>query len=351
MRNAAPDANLDAEELDASSSGEPVHDASVDAAPDADDTTRKSSHAVEPASGLDEDWLTRPERGALWGIQFMFRLATLFGRAPASFFVRFIAAWYLVFDRASRDASRAWLSVVFERPATTREIYKHLLTFSQVTLDRIFLLQEKYHHFDITYTGDHHLAALKESQTGALLLGAHLGSFEAMRAGGQRDVLDIHIMGNFSNARMINALFEQLNPDLNTRVIDVGEDALSGTLQAKERIEEGALVGILADRVRDEERSVEVSFFGRPARLPAGPFLIASMMRCPIYLVFGLYEAPNRYDLFCEPFVEELTFARRERMKQVQAVAQKYADAVERYARKSPYCWFNFYDFWEGDGP
>lgn len=351
MRNPAPASNSDADAVDASS-----NDASDAAgAPNADDRTGSASGSVERAPAgapvPEEDWLTRPERGALWGIQFMFRLATLFGRMPASLFVRLIAAWYLVFDRASREASRAWLSVVFERPATTREIYKHLLTFSQVTLDRIFLLQEKYEQFEITYTGDHYLAALKESQTGALLLGAHLGSFEAMRAGGQRDVLDIHIMGNFSNARMINALFEQLNPDLNTRVIDVGEDALSGTLQAKERIEEGAMVGILADRVRGEERSVEVSFFGRPTRLPAGPFLIASMMRCPIYLVFGLYEAPNRYDLFCEPFVEELTFSRRERMKQVQAVAQKYANAVERYARKSPYCWFNFYDFWEGEAP
>lgn len=311
---------------------------------DADDTQ------AAPPTPDERDWLTRPERGALWGIQFMFRLATLLGRAPASLFVRIIAAWYFIFDRASREASRAWLSVVFERPATRSEIYKHLLTFSQVTLDRIFLLQEKYHHFVITYTGDHHLAALQESQTGALLLGAHLGSFEAMRAGGQRDVLDIHIMGNFSNARMINALFDQLNDELKTRVIDVGTDAISGTFEAKQRIEEGSMVAILADRVSDEERSVEVTFFGKKARLPAGPFLIASMMRCPIYLVFGLYEAPNRYDLFCEPFVEELTLSRRERMKQVQAVAQKYAEAVERYARKSPYCWFNFYDFWEGDG-
>lgn len=310
----------------------------------------RNAPAPEDTSAAQDGWLSRPERGALWGIHFVFRLATFFGRKPARLFVRFIALWYFLFDAASRKASATWLEIVFERPATRKEIYTHLLTFAQVTLDRIFLLQEKYQHFEINCTGDHHLAALQESHTGAMLLGAHLGSFEAMRAGGQREALDIHILGNFANARMINALFDRLNDDLRTRVIDVGDDALAGTFAAKERVEEGAMVAILADRVTDEERAVTVEFFGRPARLPAGPFLIASMLRCPIYLVFGLYHAPDRYELYCEPFAEELSFPRRDRMKHVQITAQKYANTVERYARKAPYCWFNFYDFWEGDG-
>lgn len=310
----------------------------------------RNASAPEDASPRAEDWLSRPERGALWGIHFVFRLATFFGRAPARLFVRGIALWYFLFDRAARAASEQWLHVVFERPATRKEIYTHLLTFAQVTLDRIFLLQEKYQHFEINCTGDHYLAALQESSTGAMLLGAHLGSFEAMRAGGQREALDIHILGNFANAKMINALFDRLNEDLRTRVIDVGDDAMAATFAAKERIEAGAMVAILADRVSEDERSVQVEFFGRPARLPAGPFLIASMLRCPVYLVFGLYHAPNRYELYCEPFAQELSFPRRERMKHVQRVAQEYAHTVERYARHAPYCWFNFYPFWEGDG-
>lgn len=323
-----------------------THDPSDDVAKDASSV---HAGAAKPRAG-EEDWLSTPERGALWGIHFIFKLATFFGRRPARWFVRVIAAWYFLFDRASKEASRDWLSTVFERPPTAKEVYTHLLTFAQVTLDRIFLLQEKYHHFEITCTGDHYLAALQNSTTGAMLLGAHLGSFEAMRAGGQREDLDIHILGNFSNARMINALFDRLNEDLRTRVIDVGEDAMQATFTAKERVEEGSMVAILADRAAQDERSVEVQFFGRPARLPAGPFLIASMLRCPVYLVFGLYTAPNRYDLYCEPFAPSLEFPRKERMKHVQIAAQNYANAVERYAKKAPYCWFNFYDFWKGDG-
>jgi len=324
---------------------DPTSDVPKDEAQAKGDTTAAAANASK-----SEDWLSRPERGALWGIHFMFRLATLFGRTPARLFVRLIAAWYYLFDTNAKTASRQWLSTVFDRPATRKEVYTHLLTFAQVTLDRVFLLQEKYEHFEITCTGDHYLAALQQSSTGAMLLGAHLGSFEAMRAGGQREALDIHILGNFGNARMINALFDRLNDDLRTRVIDVGEDPVHATFLAKEKVEEGAMVAVLADRVANQERAVEVQFFGRTTRLAAGPFLMASMLRCPVYLVFGLYHAPNHYDLYCEPFADMLEFPRKERMQAVQHAAQRYADAVEKYARMAPYCWFNFYDFWEGDG-
>src|SRR5690625_2307547 len=81
-----------------------THDPSDDVAQDA-----SSGHAgaAEPRAG-EEDWLSTPERGALWGIHFIFNLATFFGRRPARWFVRVIAAWYFLFDRASKEASRDW---------------------------------------------------------------------------------------------------------------------------------------------------------------------------------------------------------------------------------------------------
>src|SRR5690625_5479048 len=99
-------------------------------------TTATSSNA-----SITEDVLSHPDRCALWFIHLMFRLATLFGRTPARLFLRLIAAWYYLFDTNAKTASRQWLSTVFDRPATRKEVYTHLLTFAQVTLDRVFLLQ------------------------------------------------------------------------------------------------------------------------------------------------------------------------------------------------------------------
>lgn len=310
--------------------------------------------AKSPAAGESSQggaWLSQPERGALLGIQLVFTLATLFGRWPARQLVRLIAAWYWLFDRAARRASEDWLRTVFERAPRRREVYTHLNTFAQVTLDRIFLLKGKTRPFEVTRTGNQHLLKLRDTRQGAILLGAHLGSFEAMRVGGDEEALDIHIVGNFENAKMINALLDRLDPEMRARVIDIGADPMTSTLTMQARVEEGAMVAILGDRVAPNSKVVEARFFGRPAYFPAGPFILASLLRCPVYLVFGLYRPPRGYDLFCEPFAERVELPRANRQESLEAVVQRYADRLEDYARKAPYSWFNFYDFWEPPNP
>ncbi|HEX4353668.1 MAG TPA: hypothetical protein VHZ95_12150, partial [Polyangiales bacterium] len=66
-----------------------------------------------------------------------------------------------------------------------------------------------------------------------------------------------------------------------------------------------------------------------------------------VYLVFGLYFEPNRYELFCEPFAERIELPRRERAAALQAVVQRYAQRLEDYARRAPDNWFNFHDIWK----
>ncbi len=291
-------------------------------------------------------WLTQRERGALAGIRLMFWIATLFGRWPAQQVVRVIALWYALFDRSARRASRAWLERVYGRTVKFREIYRHVLCFARVALDRVFLLLGAHGACVVNRTGNHYLRELARERRGAVLLGAHLGSFEAMRAGAKNEQLPLNIVGHFENARMINALLEQLDPQLSARVLHVGQDPVGFALNVRERLAQGELVAILADRVGLNDKRVEVEFFGKPAPFPTGPFLLASVLKCPVYLVFGLYFEPNRYELFCEPFAERIELPRRERAAALEAVVQRYARRLEDYARKAPNNWFNFYDFW-----
>ena len=43
---------------------------------------------------------------------------------------------------------------------------------------------------------------------------------------------------------------------------------------------------------------------------PSGPYLLAALLRCPVYLTFGLFHEPNRYDLYCEPFADRIDLPR-----------------------------------------
>ena len=310
-------------------------------------SVRQARGAAALAEDLGPEWLSRRERGTKFGIRAVFWLATLLGRWPTRQLARILALYYALLDRRARTASRHWLERVFSRPARWREVYRHILRFAQVSIDRVFLLRGLTQHFEVTRTGNHHLEALVRARRGAILVGAHLGSFEAMRAGGTEEELPIRIVGHFENARMINALLSELDPRAAARVLHTGDDPIGFALMVRESLSRGELIAVLADRTGLNDKTVQVDFFGESATFSTGAFLLAAMLKCPIYLVFGLYFEPNQYKLFCEPFAETIKLPRGQREVALRDVVQRFAKRLESYCRKAPDNWFNFYDFWK----
>ena len=308
-----------------------------------EDTGSKPERAPEQSA----DWLNQRERGTIALIRLTARFAAWAGRGPMRIIVRVIALYYSVFDRDVVRASRAWLERVHGRPARFRDVFDHITTFAQVTLDRLFFVQGDLAPFRITRDGNHHMAAAAHGKKGAILLGAHLGSFEAMRAAGDGEHFPITILGHFENARMISALLRELDPDFDGRVIHVGQNSVDLAMQLKDAIDRGELVATLGDRVGMNEKDVSVPFFGSTARFATGPFLLASVLRVPVYLVFGLYHEPNYYALSCEPFAERIELPRGRRDEALAEYVTRYASRLEAHARRAPNNWFNFFDFWE----
>ena len=292
------------------------------------------------------NWLDVRERGTLLGIRALAVACTMLGRAPARAIVALVAFHYTVFDARVRRVSRAYLARVHER-VTARQVFEHVLRFCQVSLDRVFLVMGRTKHFEVTRTGHEHLVKLREAGRGAVLLGAHLGSFEAMRIQGEEYRMAINALGYFRNAKMVNSVLESLDPKTNARVIAIDTGSVDFVLQIKERIERGEFIAVLGDRVTAGARTVTVDFLGGRARFPTGPFLLASTLRCPIYLVFGLHHAPNVYHLHCEAFEEQLVLPRKAREEALHDVVQRFATRLEHYVRLAPDNWFNVFEFWE----
>jgi len=310
--------------------------------------TQASHESSDPPQAT---WLNQKERGALLGIRLVFFLATAFGRAPAGLFLRVVALWYALFDQPAKRASKDFLGRALGREATFADVYRHIFCFARVTLDRAFLLRGRSDLFKVTNTGNEHLQKLTREKRGALLLGGHLGSFEAMRVGASEEEFPINIVGHFANARMINALLEQLNPELAARVLHVGDDPAGTAITMRERLESGEMLAVLGDRVGLNDKHIAVNFFGQQALMPTGPFLLAAALKCPLYLVFGLYSEPNHYDLYCEPFLDKVVLPRNRRQEALHDVTQRFAERLEHYAKLAPYNWFNFFDFWQAPKP
>jgi predicted LPLAT superfamily acyltransferase len=307
------------------------------------------SQSAAAARETGTGWLDVAEKGSVLGIQLLVWIGTLFGRAPGRFVLRFLAFYYVLFHAGARRASRAFLARVHGR-AGFWMAYRHVLRFANVALDRMFIAKRRYDLFEVSGHGIELIRRLGRERRGAILLGAHLGSFEALRMQAEADELAINVVGYFKNARMINAALERLNPGVNTRVIDVQQASMGFVLEIRECIARGEMVAILGDRAAPGSRSVAASFLGDSAEFPVGPFQLAAMLRCPVYLTFGLYREPNRYEVHCELFEEEIVMPRKARSEALSSIVQRYADRLEHYVRLAPDNWFNFYDFWRPRG-
>jgi len=302
-----------------------------------------TSTAPEPARAAT--WRDLPERGSVLGIWLLVRIATLFGRAPARLLVRPVALYYALAAPGARRAANGFLRRVGE-PTGFWPAHRQILRFAQVSLDALFFVQGRLAPFEITRDGHEHLAALRDSGTGAVLLGAHLGSFQALRGQSRNESLRLHPLVFTAHAERYNAVLRRLDPASTTELVHIDDEDMGFVLRLRRLVEDGGIVAILADRVAPGGRSVEVDFLGGRARLPAGPYLLAASLRCPVYFTCGIYRDPNRYELHCEPFADPIDLPRGRRDEALREHAQRYADTLARYSRSAPDNWFNFYDFW-----
>jgi predicted LPLAT superfamily acyltransferase len=290
-------------------------------------------------------WLRVAERGSLLGIWVMVAIGRLLGRRVARLLVHPVVLYFITFSPKARRASRDYLARLGQ-PHGLGAGYGHYLRFAHCTLDRLYWSLGKTTSFVVNRSGSEHLAGLAEKRRGALLIGAHMGSFEAMRAMAHHRALPMNIVGYFKNALLLNGILDKLNPAIATRFISV-EPSVDFMLKLKERIDAGELVALLGDRVGLGDRVVDVDLFGGRVSLPTGPYWLAASLRCPVYLTFGLYHEPNRYDLYCEPFAEIIELPRGGRQEGARAYAQRFASRLEHYCRLAPDNWFNFYPYWK----
>lgn len=302
------------------------------------------------ATSTPAAWAAQPERGggrllrvALWCT---LRAGWPLGRA----LLLPVSAWFLATSGVARAASREYLRRALGRPARLRDVARHFHTFACAVLERVLLLAGRTCGFSIETEGLEHLAALHASGRGCILLGAHLGSFEVLRAVAGACPVPVWALMFRRNAGALTALLDRLAPDLRDRILDIGDTA--SMIRAHECVARGEIVGILADRSPSGHRRVLAPFFGQPAAFPAGPFILASTLAAPVMLFYGVRTGPRRYAVRFEPFASRVVLRRASRAADLDGHVARYAAALERMCRAHPYNWFNFYPFWElPDGP
>jgi predicted LPLAT superfamily acyltransferase len=282
-------------------------------------------------------WLGQRERGSRSAMAVLAWVTLTLGRAFGRLFLPSIALYFVAFGPRARRASAAYLGRILGRPARLAEIYRHFHTFATAIHDRVLLLAGRTDVFEVSVDGAAAFDAAVAEGRGAILLGAHLGSFEVLRAvGAERRALRVRMVMATGNAARIQSVFGRINPAAADWIIPMGTP--TALLRAKECLDRGEVVGILADRIWRRERGTVAPFLGEPAHFPLGAFRVAAALGAPVLLGVALYRDGNRYDVH---------FERLDRPGDGPAeLFARYVARLEHYCRLAPYNWFNFYDFW-----
>jgi predicted LPLAT superfamily acyltransferase len=308
----------------------------------------------ESAAG-PRGWQSASERGsklALGAAAWCFRRL---GPRPLGLLLAPIAAYYTLFAAGARRASAEYLARLDRacgragaRRSPWRDAYRHFHAFAEAILDRFSFWTGSYADFSIEIHGREHMEHLFRSGRGAVLLGAHLGSFDVLRVISRDADVRVNVLMFTGNATRINATLRALDPTCDVRLIEVDPHSVRSAFEVRRCVARGEFVAVLADRAGPGGRhqATQASFLGEQAVFPQGPFLLPMLLGLPTILSLALKTGPRRYDVFLETLAGAEAVPARERAKVLQERIETFASRLEHYCALAPYQWFNFYDFW-----
>ncbi len=300
-----------------------------------------------PASG----WTAAPERGSPVMMRVMLAITGALGWRAGHLLLYPITAYFLASSPRQRAAARRYLGRALGRPAGIADLWRLYFAFASTILDRVWLVTGRTAGYRIEIHGLEALRARVDAGQGCLLFGAHLGSFEALRAVADAGCpVEVAVLMHEANAARMKAFFDALGGERRAEaIIPLGRpDAM---LRVQECLQRGGLVGLLADRAAGTDKLVRVPFLGQEAPLPAGPHVLAAVLGAPVMLAFGIWRGPRHYEVRFEPFADQVApGGRAGREAAVAESVARYAARLEAPCRAHPYNWFNFFDVWAGEG-
>lgn len=300
-----------------------------------------------------QNWSETKEAGSFWQLRIMRFLAE---NPPSLIYVPLLWLITAIFAidkrRISTRSSIAFLSRVLGRRPTLLERMRHARTFSHVYFDRVRLLGKGVEQFSISIENADPIRALVKKGKGAVLLGAHYGSFEALRAlDRELSGLSVRYLMYPDHAEKSTAMLRNLNPEVSSKVISLANGPMA-MIQVSEALSNSEFVAILGDRLPDGSvrAKTDAVFFGNRIEVPTSPYLTAMAARVPIILGFARWKEKDSYAAEFLEFYDGSLVPRAERETRAAEMAQEYVTYLENLCRCDPYNWFNFFNIWRDCG-
>ncbi|MTV37925.1 LpxL/LpxP family acyltransferase [Duganella radicis] len=294
-------------------------------------------------------WASINEISFVAGMRLLFRIYRVFGRWPFRVVLYPVLAWYVLTKPLPRRASREYLRRVSAHTGMRLPgVMRHFAAFGESILDKMMLWGGLFKLDQVELHGGDLIADAVAAGKGGLMICAHLGNLELCRVlSRQRRDIRLTVLVHTKHAQAFNDMLGKLNPASQLNLMQVTDMSPATAMLLSERVARGEFVVIAGDRipVSHNPRVAMADFIGAPAAFPVGPYVLASVLQCPVFLLFSIRRG-DKSEVYFERFRDEVRIPRQGRDAALNALAADYAQRLQHYTLRAPLQWFNYYDFW-----
>lgn len=176
--------------------------------------------------------------------------------------------------------------------------YRNHCLFGTVVIDRFAMFAGR--KFDLKIEGYENFLRLAEQENGFMILSSHIGCYEvagySLVAKTKR--FNALVFGG-EKATVMEGRREKLKNN-NIRIIPVTSD-MSHLFLVNEALSNHEIVSMPADRIVGSAKTLTVNFLGAKARLPMGPFSVATMRELNVIAVNVMKTSFKGYTVYVSP--------------------------------------------------
>jgi len=274
------------------------------------------------------------------------RTANLFGSWLFIIVSRIIATGFFLFSGRVKESIRFYSSLFPERGKLYHLLcsFKQYQNFTTIHFDRFLASQTRPVSF--TSRGWEKLESATGS-TGGILLMSHLGNWEiaATLLRQQKNDLKLLLYMGIKEKEGVERM--QKDNLRSSGITIIGEEKENSSpfaaLEGIRFLQSGGLVSMAGDIVwREDQRTVDVTFLGHKALLPAAPFIFAMVSGAPLFVFFAFRSGKNSYHFTLSDPIPIQSATREGRTEAIAQAAQQYANLLESALREHPFEWYHF---------
>lgn len=287
-------------------------------------------------------------KGGKFGYAFFIFLLKNFPLSVPYFFSGIIAVYYFLFIPKSSKAVFFYFHKIigYSKVKSIFSVYKNYHIFGKILIDKSISLTGRRGLFEFKYDGEEYFRTVLAENKGGIFLSGHIGNWEMAMNLLDRLEGKINLLILDAEHQQIKKMLSDitvLNP-VNIHYIPIRND-FSHLFELKTVFKNGEIVCIHGDRYLTDSKTVKVDFMGYPALFSTGPFVLALRFNVPVSYFFTMKEKGMKYHYYAFPAEKPPEFLPDN--EKVIFMLNDYLRVLEKFIRKYPEQWFNYYNFWE----